>query len=59
MSNGGGETRDARHQMLGGGGALLAISRGTDGRKILRQPANARYKAANIENDYSGAELAV
>lgn len=57
MGGGKRETLDIR--CSGGGGALLAISRGTDGRKILRQPANARYKAANIENDYSGAELAV
>ena len=34
---------------------LVTISRG--GR--LWQPTNTRYKAANIENEYSGAELAV
>ena len=37
-------------------GALLAVRRGTDGRSLVTL---TRYKAANVENEYSGAELAV
>ena len=50
---------------------LLTVSRGTDGRmdarhrqlggtfftRRPRQPTNTHYKAANIENEYSGAAL--
>ena len=32
-------------------GALLAVRRGTDGRSLVTL---SRYKAANIENEYSG-----
>ena len=31
------------------------LSRGQDGRRRPQQPTNTRYKAANIENKYSGA----
>ena len=48
--------RGGGHSLPSGRGTLLAIRRGTDGRSLLTL---TRYKAANIENEYSGAELAV
>ena len=42
---------DAHYRQPGGGDAFLA--------RTPRQPTNTRYKATNIENEYSGTELAV
>ena len=49
-------TVDRQSLSSGGGRALLAVRQGTDGRSLVTLTC---YKAANTENEYSGAELAV
>ena len=55
MSSEGGE--DGRYCRTGvGGRMLLAVRRGTHGCLLITL---THYNAANIENEYSGTELAV
>ena len=55
MSSEGGE--DGRYCRTGvGGRMLLAVRRGTHGCLLITL---THYKVANIENEYSGTELAV
>ena len=54
------------HSSLSAGGSSSSTGGWTDARQAgasfttrPRQPTNTHYKAANIENEYSGADLVV